>query len=85
LERGALGGLRVKDDEPFKKYLHQLGFIPTDFYNADYVDNIMMAIEDELTERSPDDEENWDDYRDYDEEDRMAAWEERYHMYKNEY
>lgn len=79
-------GLTIQNDEHFKEWLYNLGFIPTDFTD-EYVVTLMSFIDEVLEARQiqHDQEYYGDDYGDYLEDEYMAAWEDRYHMYQNEY
>lgn len=78
-------------DLPKSEYIHLVkdyGFKydPGKHDIEEYFDEIWEEVENELERRSDfHEDENFDDLRDYEEEDRQAAWQDKYDMYKNEY
>jgi hypothetical protein len=69
--------------EEYRDRLLKLGFAVPKIMSDDYMFAISDAIQHEIDMREVEDE--FDQYRDYDEEDRAAAWDDRYQAFRNEY
>lgn len=77
----------------FARYLQKLGFVfntapSAPYISSEYVDGLLSTVTDELEFRDDGQDDQYtdmDDLRDFDEEDRQAAWNDRYQAFKNEY
>lgn len=77
-----------KDAEKLQQTLSRIGInIPSDEFVDEYLDEVWEEIEYQVEVRQEADDEQMygDDLRDYDEEDRQSAWNDRYQAFKNEY